>query len=89
MSGRFGGEGTDQEGCWPQQVEHLQYVPRPCISMPTNWRLIDGQPVLLLLRNEKIVRYLFLRYHDRSPFGIDKVVEVGMDWALQWVWDSV
>jgi len=26
MSSRFGGEGTDQEGCWTQQAEHLQYV---------------------------------------------------------------
>ena len=26
MFGRFGGEGTDQESCWTQQVEHLQYV---------------------------------------------------------------
>jgi hypothetical protein len=27
MFGGFGGEGTDQEGCWTQQVVHLQYVP--------------------------------------------------------------
>jgi hypothetical protein len=26
MSGRLGGEGTDQEGCLAQQVERLQYV---------------------------------------------------------------
>ena len=26
----FGGEGTDQEGCWTQQVEHLQYVALSC-----------------------------------------------------------
>ena len=29
MSSGPGGEGTDQEGCWTQQVEHLQYVPDP------------------------------------------------------------
>jgi hypothetical protein len=26
MLGGFGGEGTDQEGRWTQQVVHLQYV---------------------------------------------------------------
>lgn len=73
MFGRFGGEGTDQEGCRTQQVADLQYV-APCDGMSFSLEH-DGaneignlansvQLVRLLLRNKKSLA-CFLRYHDQ------------------------
>lgn len=85
MPGGPGGEGTDQEGCGPQQVEHLQCVTYPSIEELKKGQKTDSpqQLVRSLRRNKKPDGYRFQRYHDRFPSAIGGVVEVDTrGWAF-------